>query len=122
MNNSIWSCVFIKKSKTKFAIIATYVNDLNLIQTSEELTKTINYLKNEFEMKNLRKTKYCLSLRIEYCSNYVLVYQQTYIKKVLKYFYMDKLHPLNSLIIVCSLEVNKDSFHPKKKEKKREIT
>ena len=27
---------------------------------------------------------------------------------------MDKLHSISSLIVVHSLEVNKDSFHPKK--------
>ena len=27
---------------------------------------------------------------------------------------MDKSYPVNSNIVVCSLEVNKDPFHPKK--------
>ena len=39
MNNLICSCIFIKKSKTGFAIIAVYVDDLNLIGTLEELTR-----------------------------------------------------------------------------------
>ena len=51
MNNSIFPCVFIKKVATGFAIIAVYVDDLNLIGTPEELIKTIDYLKKEFEMK-----------------------------------------------------------------------
>ena len=62
MNNSICPCVFIKKVATGFAIIAVYVDDLNLIRTPEELIKTIDYLKKKFEMKDLRKTKYCLGL------------------------------------------------------------
>ena len=62
MNNSICPYVFIKKVATRFAIIAVYVDDLNLIRTLEELIKTINYLKKEFEMKDLEKTKYCLGL------------------------------------------------------------
>ena len=37
--------IFIKKSETGFAIIVVYVDDLNLVGTSEELTRTINYLK-----------------------------------------------------------------------------
>ena len=40
VNNPICSCVFIKKSETRFAIIAVYVDDLNLVGTPEELTKT----------------------------------------------------------------------------------
>ena len=38
-NNSICLCIFIKKSKTGFAIIFVYVDDLNLVVTPKELTK-----------------------------------------------------------------------------------
>ena len=62
VNNSICPCVFIKKTKNGLTIIAIYVDDLNLIGTPEELIKTANYLKKEFEMKDLGKTRYCLSL------------------------------------------------------------
>ena len=63
MNNPMCSCIFIKKSKTRFAIIVVYVNDdLNLVGTFEKLTRTTNYLKRELEMKDLGKTKFCLNL------------------------------------------------------------
>ena len=45
VNNPICPCVFIKKSETRFAIIAIYVDDLNLVGTPEELTKISEYLK-----------------------------------------------------------------------------
>ena len=64
MNNLLCPCIFIKKSETRFAIMAVYVDDLNLVGTLEELTKTKNYLKNEFEMKDLGKAKFCLNLHI----------------------------------------------------------
>ena len=67
MNNSICPCVFIKKVATGFAIIAVYVDNLNLIKTLEDLIKIIHYLKKEFEMKDLGKTKYYLGLQIEHC-------------------------------------------------------
>ena len=54
-NNPICLCIFIKKSETGFAIIAVYVDNLNLIRTHEELTRTTKYLKKEFEMKDLGK-------------------------------------------------------------------
>ena len=44
VNNSICP-YFIKKLETRFAIIAVYVGDLNLVGTPEELTRTKNYLK-----------------------------------------------------------------------------
>ena len=60
-NNPICPCVFIKKSESGFAIVSVYVDDLNLVRTPKELTKTTNCLKNEFEMKDLGKTKFFLA-------------------------------------------------------------
>ena len=91
-----------------------YVDDLNLIGPSEDLIKIANYVKKEFEMKDLEKTKYCLGLQIEYCSNGAFIHQSTYTTKVLKRFYMDKSYPLSSLMVVRSLEVIKDPFRRKK--------
>ena len=48
VNNPICPCIFIKKSETGFAIIVVYVDDLNLVGTPEELTRTTNCLKKEF--------------------------------------------------------------------------
>ena len=64
-------------------------------------------------MKDLGKTRYCLGLQIKYCLNGVLIHQSSYTKKVLKCFYMDKSHPLSSLMVVRSLEVTKDPFRLK---------
>ena len=77
MNNLICPCIFIKKSESRFTIIAVYVDDLNLVGTLEELTRTSNYLKKEFEMKDLRKTKFCVGLQIKHFLNGVLVNQST---------------------------------------------
>ena len=46
-------CIFFKKSETRLVIITVYVDDLNLVGTLEELTRTTKYLKKEFEMKDL---------------------------------------------------------------------
>ena len=112
VNNPICPCIFIKKSETGFAIIVVYVDDLNLIGTSEELTRVGKYLTKEFEMKDLKKKKFCLGLQIEHLPTGVLVHQSAYTKKILKHFYMDKAHPLSFPMIVCSLDVKKDPFHP----------
>jgi len=69
VNNPICTCVFIKNSKFGFAIVAVYVDDLNLVGTPEELTKTANYLRNEFKMKDLN-----LGLQIEHFSNGIFVH------------------------------------------------
>ena len=62
INDPIYLCVFIKQSKSEIAIVAVYVDDLNLIGTLEKLKKIAKCLNNEFEMKDLRKTKYYLVL------------------------------------------------------------
>ena len=118
VNNSICSCIFIKKTEVSLTIIVVYVDDLNLIGTPEGLLKTANYLRKDFEMKDLGKTRYCLGLQIEYFSNDIFVHQSTYTEKVLKRFYMDNAHPLNSPMVVRFLEVDKDPFCPKEENEK----
>ena len=105
--NPICPCIFIKKLETRFLIIVVYVDDLNLVGTPKKITRTTNYLKNEFEMKDLRKTKFCLGLQIEHFPNGVLVHQSIYFKKILKPFYMDKAHPLISPMVIRSLNMKK---------------
>jgi hypothetical protein len=112
-NNPICPCVFIKKSEIGFAIIAVYVDDLNLIGNLEELTKTASYLKDEFEMKDLGKTKFCLGLQIEHLPSGIFIHQSTYTEKILKRFYMDKAYPLSTPMVVRSLDMDKDPFRPK---------
>jgi hypothetical protein len=51
-NNKIWPYIFIKKTTSGFAIVAVYIDGLNLVGTPKELKKTATYLKDEFEKKN----------------------------------------------------------------------
>ena len=74
INDPIYLCVFIKQSKFGIAIVAVYVDDLNLIGTLEELQMTVECLKNEFEMKDLGKTKYCLGLQTKHKPNGIFIH------------------------------------------------
>ena len=74
MNNPICPCIFIKKSKVVYEIIVVYVDDLNLVGTPKKLIRTTKYLKKKFDMKDLRKKKFCLTLQIEHFSTRVLVH------------------------------------------------
>jgi hypothetical protein len=49
-------------------------DNLNIIGTHREIPKTINYLKKEFEMKDMRKTKFCLGLQIKHLANEILIH------------------------------------------------
>ena len=67
-------------------------------------------MKDKFEMKDLGKAKFYLGLQIEHLSNRIFVYQSTYTKKVMKHFYMDNTNPLNTPMVVRSLDAKKDLF------------
>ncbi|KAL8124885.1 hypothetical protein AgCh_012520 [Apium graveolens] len=102
-----------QKIKSSFSIVAVYVDDLNIIGTPEELQKTVDYLKAEFEMKDLGRTNLCLGLQNKHLPNGIFVHQSSYTEKILKRFYMDKSHPFNSPMVVRSLDKKKDVFRPK---------
>ena len=74
-NNPICPCIFIKKSETGFAIIVVYVDHLNLVGIPEELTRTTKIFENEFEMKELGKTKFYLGLEIKHFPTGVIYYE-----------------------------------------------
>ena len=91
---------------------------MNLIRTPGEVQKTAEYLKKEFEMKDLGKTKYCLGLEIEHRSNGILVHQSAYTEKILKRFHMDNAHPLSTHMVVRTLDPKRDPFCPKENDEK----
>jgi hypothetical protein len=73
-NNDDCPCVFIYKSLIGFCIILVYVNDLNIIGNELVINEAHDYLKMEFEMKGLGKTKFCLGLQLEHLPTSILVY------------------------------------------------
>ena len=100
INNDDCPCVFIKKSNDGFCIISVYVDDLNIIGTTRDIEEAMAYLKAEFEMKDLGKTKFCLGLQLEHLPEGVFVHQSTYTKRVLEKFNMSKCHPLKTPMVV----------------------
>ena len=111
--------MFIKKTHSRFAIVAVYVDDMNLIRTSVELEEIVAHLKSEFKMKDLGKTRYCLGLEIKHCSDGILVHQSNYTQKVFCHFNVDKLKPSCTPMVVRTLNAKRDPFGPK--EDKEEI-
>ena len=62
---------------TFFYFLFIYRNKLtakHILNLEELTTTTTNCLKNEFEMKDLGKTKFCLDLKIERLSNGIFVH------------------------------------------------
>ena len=96
VNNAICPCISIKKLSSGFVIIDVYVDDLNIIGTQKEVDDARTHMKEEFEMKDLGKTKFCLGLQIEHLREGIFVHQSNYTKRLLKHFYIDKATPTRS--------------------------
>jgi hypothetical protein len=65
-NNDDCPYIFIRKSSTGFCILSVYVHDLNIIGTEPDINEARNYLKTEFKMKDLGKTKFSLDLQLKH--------------------------------------------------------
>ena len=102
-----------KKTSSRFAIVAVYVDDMNIIGTLDEIKETAAYLKSEFEMKDLGKTRFYLGLELEHRFCGILIHQSAYVQKMLRQFNMDKVHPVSTPMIGRSLDITKDPFRPK---------
>lgn len=59
---------------------------MGLVGTPKEFLKAVEYLKREFKIKHLGKTRYCFGLLIDYKTNEALIYQFIYVEKNLKAF------------------------------------
>ena len=64
-------------------------------------------------MKDLGQPKYCLLLQIEHLHSYIMVYYVVYIHNILEKLIVDKSYPFITLMVVHSLDVEKDLFRPR---------
>ncbi|KAM2891373.1 hypothetical protein COP2_009680 [Malus domestica] len=89
---------------------------MNLIGTPAELEEIATHLKSEFKMKDLRKTRYCLGLEIEHCSDGILVHQSNYTQKVFRHFNEDTSKPSSTPMVIRTLDAKQDPFRPNEDE------
>jgi len=73
-NYPICPCICMKILENEFVIIVVYVNDINIVRTLNKFTKKIDYLKKQFQMKDLGRAKFSLRLEIKYLSKGVFVH------------------------------------------------
>lgn len=55
-----------KENNNWMAIIVVYIDDNNIIETFDEISKASTLFKNVFEMKDIGITKLCLGLQLEH--------------------------------------------------------
>ena len=93
-----------------------YVDDLNILSTPELCKYVQDILTRNFDMKYLGQTSYCLGLQIHYVTNGgILLHQQAYVQKILKFFNMDQANPLAAPMIGRS-KTDDDPYQPCKEE------
>ncbi|KAM1909123.1 hypothetical protein ACFX14_028550 [Malus domestica] len=90
-------CVLNYEVLFQIARVTVYVVKTNLTKTPKELEKTALHLKMEFEMKDLGKTLLYFNLKLEHCSDGILVYQSNYTLN---------MSPLSVPLIVHTLYAN----------------
>ncbi|KAL6199515.1 hypothetical protein ACLB2K_029299 [Fragaria x ananassa] len=112
-SDNLCPCMFIKRTSTRFSIVVVYVDDMNIIGNLKEIDETVTYLKSEFEMKDLEKTRFCLGLELEHRETGILIHQSAYVQKMLRRFNMDKAYPLGTPMVTRSLDIKNDQFCPK---------
>ena len=64
-------------------------------------------------MKDLGEPKYRLLLQLKHLHSYIMVYYVVYIQNIMEKFIMDKSYPSTILMVVHSLDVEKDLFRPR---------
>jgi hypothetical protein len=84
-------CVYVKRSNNSFIILSLYVDDILIAENNKEMIEiTKRWLSSNFEMKDMGKANYVLSVKIiRDCIKRLLgLIQETYIKKILECYHI----------------------------------
>ena len=116
INDQLLPCLFIKRDKQEFVIIAVYVDDLNLVGTPSACNAATQLLTREFEMKLLGQTTFCIGLQVLHLKDgSIFLSQATYINRILKRFNMIDAHPLSTPMVGRSSKGD-DPYRPCEEE------
>ena len=82
---------------------------MNIIDTLDEIRETTSYLKSEFEIKDLGKTRFELDYRV--CG--ILIHRYTYVQKMIRRFNMNKTYTTSTPMIGQSVRYKEMSISSK---------
>lgn len=92
-------CVYLKEGNKRRLIIAVYVDDLLIFSNDKrEEQRVKQYLKNNFEMKDLGSVKKCLGMTIErdISQGELYLHQANHIEYMLQKFAMKNCNPVST--------------------------
>ena len=87
-------CLYVRKEKSEFVIIALYVDDLILTSNSSALLSKVKIaLKENYKMTDLGELSWCLGIQVAQCQDSVQLTQRSHILKMLERFGMQDCKP-----------------------------
>lgn len=107
--------IFTYSTNSGFVILVAYVDDLNIIGTSDTCKFVQNILTKKFDMKCLGQTTFCLGLQVHHMPNGIFLHQHAYVQKILKIFQMDQSNSLAAPMVGRS-KTNDDPYQPHEEE------
>lgn len=107
-------CVYFNISEKSFLIIAVYVDDILIFSKDKTMSIELkNYLKSQFQMKDLGPAKYFLGLNLKHDLNtgVLSIDQEAYIQKMLERFGMTDCNsvstPMDVNVKLCKMQCPK---------------
>ena len=94
-------CIYVKKSNRNFVILSLYIDDILLAGNNLEYVKTVkSWLSKSFDMKDMGEADYILGVKIQRdrSKNFLSLFEETYIKKILERFRMNSCKLMDTLI------------------------
>ena len=89
--------LFRKESGRHFILVQIYVDDIIFGATYEYLCREFpELMQAEFEMSMMGELKFFLGLQVKQCKDRIFIYQQKYIKEILKKFNMEGSKPMKT--------------------------
>ena len=105
--------LFLKSKGKHLLIVQVYVDDIIFDDLCDEFSKM---MRSEFEMSMMGELNFFLGLQVKQTSNGTMIYQQKYVKELLKRFGMDSAKPIDTPIS-HSARLVMDDGTPSVKEK-----
>ena len=106
-------CVFIRNVNGQLAIVAVHVDDLILLnETEQEMIDLKASLAARFKMKDMGKLHYCLGVNIKTMDGVLQMSQEQYIKKILNKYKLQDCKPVSTPMDV-NVKLMKDDGYSK---------
>jgi hypothetical protein len=96
------NCIYVKFKGKDFTILVLYVDDIPLASSNKNmLNETKSFLPSNFDMKDLGDASYVLGIEIhrDRTKGVLVLFQKSYIDKVLKRYNMHKCSATPSLVV-----------------------